>query len=181
VFAQIAARLAGGAPEVESSDSPGRALSPFILARITAYRSALGAVLLITFVVGAVLAALAVYDGRALRQATYNRLAGGDTAVTVSLPADPQSWFATQSAALRSAASRALGPVPYTMNGTLWSVLLTLPQGVGPSAAGQTGQAAESTQPVQPFLQLAAFGDLAAHATLSSGAWPAAPDRTCRA
>jgi len=150
--------------------------TPFILARITAYRSALGAVLLITFVVGAALAALAVYDGRALRQATYNRLADGDTAITVSLPAASQSQFAAQSAALRSAASSALGPVPYTMNGTLWSVLLTLPQDVGPSAAGQTGPTTESAQPVQPLLQLAAFGDLAAHATLSSGTWPTAPD-----
>ena len=133
---------------------------PFVFARMAAYRSVLGAVLLITLVVGTVLAALAVYDGRALHQATYQRLAGSDTSITLTASTTGPSQFATQTSALRATAGQVLGSVPYTLDGTLWSDSLALPVGTAPGPAGQQ------------LVLLAGFQDLRAHATLTAGNWP---------
>jgi hypothetical protein len=136
---------------------------PFVFARVTAYRSVLGAVLLITLVVGTVLAALAMYDGRALHEATYQRLDGADTSITVTAQTSGVPGFDAQTDSLRAAADRVLGSVPYTMAGTIWSGALALPAGIAPGSAGHQ------------VVLLAGFENLSAHATLTAGSWPGPP------
>jgi hypothetical protein len=137
---------------------------PFLLARMAAYRTVLVTVLVITFLVGAVLAALAVYDGRALRAAAFQRLAGADTAITVATESASAAQSAAQTSVVRSATTSALGAGTATVTAVMWSNGENLPAGAVPGARpGDQDQAL-----------LAGFGSLSGSATLVNGQWPGA-------
>lgn len=135
---------------------------PFVLARMAAYRTVLVTVLVITFMVGAVLAALAVYDGRALREAAFERLADADTAITVTALSSSATQSAAQTSVVRSDEATALGAG--TVTGVMWSDSENLPAGAVPGA-GPTDQ---------DQALLAGFGSLGRSATLLNGQWPGA-------
>ena len=137
---------------------------PFVLARMAAYRTVLVTVLVITLMVGAVLAALAVYDARALRQAAFERLAGADTAITVTASTQSAAQFSAQTAAVRADELAALGPGAGTVTGVLWSNAEALPAGAVPGAAPTD----------QDQTLLAGFGSLGTSAKLLKGHWPGA-------
>ncbi len=137
---------------------------PFVLARMAAHRTVLVTVLVITLVVGAVLAALAVYDGRALREAAFERLAGSDTAITVTAQSSSAAQSATQTSAVRSDATSALGPGGGTVTSVLWSNSENLPAGAVPGAPPTD----------QDQAVLAGFGSLGGSAKLLTGQWPGA-------
>lgn len=135
---------------------------PFVLARMAAYRTVLVTVLVITLMVGAVLAALAVYDARALRQAAFERLADADTAVTVSAASSSAAQSAAQTAAVRADESAALGAGSGTVTAVMWSNAESLAAGTVPGA-GPTDQ---------DQALLAGFGSLGSSAKLLKGQWP---------
>ena len=136
---------------------------PFVLARMAAYRTVLVAVLVITLMVGAVLAALVMYDGRALGEAAFERLAGADTAVTVTASSSSAVQAAAQTSVVRSDETSALGVGAGTVTAVMWSNAENLPGGAVPGA-GSTDQ----DQAV-----LAGFGSLGS-AMLLKGQWPGA-------
>lgn len=138
--------------------------APFVLARMAAYRTVLVTVLVITLMVGAVLAALAVYDGRALREAEFERLAHADTAVTVTALSPSAARSAAQTSVVRSAETSALGAGAATVTAVLWSNSENLPGGTVPGA-GPTDQ---------DQALLAGFGALGGSAKLLRGQWPGA-------
>src|SRR5882757_8482157 len=94
---------------------------PFVLARMAAFRTVLVTVLVITLMVGAVLAALVVYDARALRGAAFERLAGADTAITVTTSSSSAAQSAAQTSVVRSDETSALGAGAGTVTAVMWS------------------------------------------------------------
>lgn len=137
---------------------------------MAAYRTVLVTVLVITLMVGAVLAALAVYDARALRQAAFDRLADADTAITVSASTQSAGQSAAQTSAVRADETAALGPGSGTVTGVMWSNSESLPASAVPGSA--------PTDEDQTLL--AGFGSLGSSAKLLKGQWPGAaqPDGT---
>lgn len=131
---------------------------------MAAYRTVLVTVLVITLMVGAVLAALTVYDARALREADFERLANADTAITVTALSSSAARSAAQTSAVRSAETSALGAGAATVTAVLWSDSENLPAGTVPGA-GPTDQ---------DQALLAGFGSLEGSATLLRGQWPGA-------
>jgi hypothetical protein len=131
---------------------------------MAAYRTVLVTVLVITLLVGAVLAALAVYDGSALHGAAFERLAGADTSITVTTSSSSAARSAGQSAVVRADQRSTLGAGTATVTAVLWSNSQNLPRGAVPGA-GPTDQ----NQAL-----LAGFGSLAGSATLLHGRWPGA-------
>ncbi len=137
---------------------------PFVLARMAAYRTVLVTVLVITLMVGAVLAALVVYDARALRGAAFERLADADTAITVTTSSSSAAQSAAQTSVVRSDATSALGAGAGTVTAVMWSNAEKLPAGAVPGA-GPTDQ---------EQALLAGFGSLGSSAKLLNGQWPGA-------
>jgi hypothetical protein len=137
---------------------------PFVLARMAAYRTVLVTVLVITFLVGAVLAALAVYDARGLRAAAFERLADGDTAITVTTPSSSAARSAAQTSVVRSDTTSALGAGTATVTAVLWSNSENLPAGTVPGARPTD----------QDQALLAGFGAIGRAAKLLTGQWPGA-------
>jgi FtsX-like permease family protein len=137
---------------------------PFVLARMASYRTVLVAVLVITFMVGAVLAALAVYDARALRAAAFERLADADTSITVTASSSSAVQSAGQTSVVRSDETSALGAGAGAVTAVMWSDSENLPAGAVPGA-GPTDQ---------DQVVLAGFGSLGGSATLLNGQWPGA-------
>lgn len=143
---------------------------PFVLARMAAYRTVLVTVLVITLAVGAVLAALAVYNARALREASFERLADADTAITVTASSSSAAQSAAQTSVVRSDETAALGTGAGTVTAVMWSDSENLPAGAVPG-----------TRPTdQDQALLAGFGSLGGSAKLLTGQWPGAarPDGT---
>ena len=138
---------------------------PFVLARMAAYRTVLLTVLVITFMVGTVLAALAVYDGRALREAAFDRLADADTAVTVTASSSSAAQSAAQTSVVRADETSALGVGAATVTAVMWSNSESLPAGAVPGARPTD----------QDQALLAGFGSLGNSAQLLTGQWPGAP------
>jgi hypothetical protein len=126
---------------------------------MAAYRTVLVTVLVITFMVGAVLAALAVYDARGLREAAFERLADADTAITVTASSSSAAQSAAQTSVVRSAQTSALGTGAGTVTAVLWSNSENLPGG-GPTDQHQA--------------LLAGFGSMGGSAKLLGGQWPGA-------
>lgn len=137
---------------------------PFVLGRMAAHRTVLVTVLVITLLVGAVLAALAVYDARGLREAAFQRLAGADTSITVTALGPSATRSAAQTSVVRSDVRSALGAGAATVTAVLWSNSENLPAG---AVAG-----ARPTDENQALL--AGFGSLAGSAKLLTGQWPGA-------
>ncbi|HEX5119909.1 MAG TPA: FtsX-like permease family protein [Pseudonocardiaceae bacterium] len=137
---------------------------------MAAYRTVLVTVLVITFLMGAVLAALAAYDARALSEAAYDRLAGADTAITVTAPSSSAAQSARQTSVVRSETTSALGSGTGTLTAAMWSNSENLPAGTVPD-----GRPTDQDQAL-----LAGFGSLAGSAKLLTGNWPGAaqPDGT---
>jgi hypothetical protein len=135
---------------------------PFVLARMAAHRTVLVTVLVITLMVGAVLAALAVYDARALREAAFERLAGADTAITVTDSSSSAVQSAAQTSVVRSDETSALGAGAGTVTAVLWSNSERLPGGAVPGAGPAD----------QDLALLAGFGSLGSSAKLLNGQWP---------
>jgi hypothetical protein len=131
---------------------------------MAAYRTVLVAVLVISFMVGAVLAALAVYDVRALGEAAFERLAGADTAITVTASSSSAVQSAAQTSVVRSDETSALGASAGTVTAVMWSDSENLPAGAVPGA-GPTDQ---------DQALLAGFGSLGSSAKLLKGQWPTA-------
>jgi len=129
---------------------------------MAAYRTVLVTVLVITFLVGAVLAALAVYDARALREAAFERLADADTAITVTALSSSAAQSAAQTSVVRSDEASTLGAG--TVTAVRWSNSENLPPGTVPGA-GPTDQ---------DQALLAGFGSLGDSAKLLNGQWPGA-------
>lgn len=138
--------------------------APFVLARMAAYRTVLVTILVITLMVGAVLAALAVYDARALREADFERLANADTAITVTAPSSSATQSAAQTSVVRSDETTALGAGAGTVTAVLWSNSENLPAGTVPGARPTD----------QDQALLAGFGSLGGSAKLLHGQWPGA-------
>lgn len=137
---------------------------PFVLARMAAYRTVLVTVLVITLVVGAVLAALAVFDARALREASFLRLADANTAITVTTSSSSATQSAAQTSVVRSAEAASLGADAGTVTAVLWSNSQNLPAGTVPGA--RPGD--------QDQVLLAGFGAMGSSAKLLKGQWPGA-------
>jgi hypothetical protein len=129
---------------------------------MAAYRTVLVTVLVITLLVGAVLAALAVYDARALGEAAFERLADADTAITVTTSSTSAAQSAAQTSVVRSAGTSALGTGASTLTTVMWSNSQNLPAGAVPGAGP-----ADEDQAL-----LAGFGSLGSSATLLTGQWP---------
>ncbi len=137
---------------------------PFVLARMAAYRTVLVTVLVITLMMGAVLAALAVYDARALHEAAFERLAGADTAITVTTSSSSAGQSAAQTSVVHSAETSALGAGAGAVTAVMWSNSENLPAGAVPGAGP-----ADQDQAL-----LAGFGPLGDSARLLKGQWPGA-------
>jgi hypothetical protein len=137
---------------------------PFVLARMAAYRTVLVTFLVITFLVGAVLAALTVYDASALREAAFERLADADTAITVTTPSSSAAQSAAQTSVVRSDERSALGADAGTVTAVMWSNSESLPAGAV-AGAGRNDQ---------DLALLAGFGSLGSSAKLLAGQWPGA-------
>jgi hypothetical protein len=131
---------------------------------MVAYRTVLVTVLVITFLMGAVLAALAVYDARALSEAAFERLAAADTSITVTAPSSSAAHSAAQTSAVRSDETSALGAGVGTVTAVMWSNSQNLPAGAVPGA-----KPADQNQAL-----LAGFGTLGGSAKLLAGNWPGA-------
>jgi hypothetical protein len=131
---------------------------------MAAYRTVLVTVLVITLMVGAVLAALVVYDARALRGAAFERLADADTAITVTTSSSSAAQSAAQTSVVRSDETSALGAGAGTVTAVMWSNAEKLPAGAVPGA-GPTDQ---------EQALLAGFGSLGSSAKLLNGQWPGA-------
>jgi hypothetical protein len=131
---------------------------------MAAYRTVLVAVLVITLLVGAVLAAFAVYDARGLREAAFERLADANTSITVSTLSSSAAESAAQTSVVRSAATSALGAGAGTVTAVTWSNSVNLPAGSVPGA-GPTDE---------DQALLAGFGSLGSSAKLLNGRWPGA-------
>ncbi|HEX4703328.1 MAG TPA: hypothetical protein VH352_14465, partial [Pseudonocardiaceae bacterium] len=131
---------------------------------MAAYRTVLVTVLVITLMVGAVLAALAVYGARGLREAAFERLAGADTAITVTALSSSVTQSAAQTSVVRSDETSALGAGAGTVTAVMWSNSENLPAGAVPGA-GRTDQ---------DQALLAGFGSLGSSAKLLNGRWPGA-------
>jgi hypothetical protein len=131
---------------------------------MAAYRTVLVAVLVITLMVGAVLAALAAYDARALGEAAFERLADADTAITVTASSSSAVRSAAQTSVVRSDETSALGAGAGTVTAVLWSNSENLPAGAVPGA--------RPTDQHQALL--AGFGSLGSSAKLLNGRWPGA-------
>ncbi|HWC80826.1 MAG TPA: FtsX-like permease family protein [Pseudonocardiaceae bacterium] len=130
---------------------------------MAAYRTVLVTVLVITLMVAAVLAALAGYGERALREAGFERLAGADTAITVTAMSSSAAQSAAQTSAVRAETTAALGGAG-TVTAVPWSDSENLPAGTVPGAGP-----ADRDQAL-----LAGFGSLDDSAKLLTGQWPAA-------
>jgi hypothetical protein len=117
-------------------------------------------VLLITFTAATVLSGVAVYEARALRAAAQDRLAAGDTSISLATNAGTPAQFSAQAAVVRADSALTLGAGSYTAIGALASDQLTL---------------ASSTQANQQLVELAGLSGLSSHATLVAGRWPQPP------
>jgi hypothetical protein len=131
---------------------------------MAAYRTVLVTVLVITLLVGAVLAAFAVYEARALREGAFERLADADTAITVTALGSSAAQSAAQTSVVRSDETSALGAGAGTVTAVLWSNAENLPAGTVPGAGP-----ADQDQAL-----LAGFGPLGGSAKLLRGHWPGA-------
>ena len=136
---------------------------------MTAHWVVLAAAALTTLVAAAVGAALAVFAGQALPQAVKHDLtvAPGTSLAAVGTFGGGDAQSTT--AALRSSIGGALSGVPYELWSGTWSdplgfVTGSLPVKPATVSAGTT-----------PLLEAAAFSDVAGHAVLVAGSWPAAP------
>ena len=118
--------------------------------------------------VGAVLAALAVYDARGLREAAFERLADADTAITVTTLSSSAAQSAAQTSVVRSAEMSALGAGAGTVTAVPWSNSENLPAGAVPGARPTD----------QDLAVLAGFGSLGGSAKLLKGSGPAPRRRT---
>ncbi|HEX5402596.1 MAG TPA: ABC transporter permease [Pseudonocardiaceae bacterium] len=135
---------------------------PFVLARMAAYRTVLVTVLVITLLMGAVLAAFAVYDARALGEAAFVRLAAADTSIAVTAASSSAEQSAKQTSVVRSAGASALGAGASTVTAVLWSNSENLP----------AGAVAHAKPTDEDQALLAGFGDLGSSAKLLTGQWP---------
>jgi hypothetical protein len=128
---------------------------------MVAYRTVLVTVLVITLMMGAVLAALAVYDARALHEAAFQRLAEANTSITVTASTSSAAQSAAQTAVVRSDVRSALDAAVTTVP---WSNAENLPAGAVPGARPTD----------QDQALLAGFGALGGAARLVTGQWPGA-------
>jgi hypothetical protein len=100
---------------------------PAPVLRLAMYRTVLATVFLITLVVAITLAALAVYDGRALYEAAYSRLSSTDTGIAVTVQTNSVSTVASDASQIDSYASQYVGgPHGTTQSGALWTAALTV-------------------------------------------------------
>jgi hypothetical protein len=135
---------------------------PFLLRRMASAWLLLGAFMVTVLIAAALLAALASFNSQVLPQVARRQLtaASGQTGIVVTGPVDAAIAAADQPA-VRAALAAAFGPVPYHLDGAIWSNPLGLPRAAG-SRVIRLAQAAAPAQVRQ-------------HATLLSGAWPGPP------
>ncbi|MGD0608633.1 MAG: FtsX-like permease family protein, partial [Streptosporangiaceae bacterium] len=142
---------------------------PLALRRMTAYRAVLAAAALTTLVAATVAAALAVFTGQALPQAvTHDLVQAPGTALSITTLASGPSQAATDSAALRSRIAAAMPGIPFGFHEALWSDPLGLVPGALPAPPPSAGQGNTA------LLVAASMSEIASHASLVAGQWPAA-------
>ena len=143
---------------------------PMATRRMTAHWVVLSAAAATTLVTAAVAAALAVFAGQALPLAVrHDLVTAPDTAMSVTALVSGSGQAATGSAVLRSRIAAATPGVPFSFQEALWSNPLGLVPGALPATPASTGKGNTA------LLQAAAMSDIASHATLIAGQWPAAP------
>ena len=133
------------------------------LPRMNAHRMVVIAAALTTLVTAMLASALAVLAGQALPSAVHHDLStAGNTALAISGNLS-SSQDAQYRALLPGQIKNALDGTPYTLYHGAWSDPLGFTGGVKPSSGNNV-----------PIAEAAALDDVAAHAILISGRWPAA-------
>ena len=135
---------------------------PFLLRRMASAWPLLGAFMVTVLIAAALLAALASFNAQVLPQAARRQLtaASDQTGIVVTGPVDAAIAAADQPA-VRDALAAAFGPVPYHLDGALWSN----PLGLSRAAGSRVIRLAQAAAPAQ----------VRQHATLLSGVWPGRP------
>lgn len=136
---------------------------PFLLRRMASAWLLLGAFMVTVLIAAALLAALASFNAQVLPQVARRQLtvASDQTGIVVTGPVDAAIAAADQPA-VRDALAAAFGPVPYHLDGALWSN----PLGLSRAAGSRVIRLAQAAAPAQ----------VRQHATLLSGAWPGRPE-----
>jgi hypothetical protein len=130
---------------------------------MNAHRMVVIAAALTTLVTAMLASALAVLGGQALPIAMHHDLSGaGNT--TIDIGGNVNSGADAQyGAVLPHLIGKALDGTPFTLYHGAWSNPLGFASGAHPASGSNT-----------PIVEAASLGDVAAHATLTSGAWPGA-------
>ncbi|HMG65933.1 MAG TPA: FtsX-like permease family protein, partial [Streptosporangiaceae bacterium] len=138
----------------------GGPVASFLAPRMRSSWRLLASLVLTTFIASSLLAGLATFDAKALPQAIRHQLtrSPGMSVVVIGL-LDARAADA-DTRAIDASLRAAFGPVPYRLDTALWSEPLAL--------AAPGGQASSGAE-------VAAPGQLRAHAKLAAGAWPAPP------
>jgi ABC-type antimicrobial peptide transport system permease subunit len=136
---------------------------------MTAHWVVIAAAALTTLVTAAVAAALAVFASQAVPLAVrHDLVAAPGTAMSVTAQVSGPGQASSGSAALRSRIARAMPGIPFSMQEAFWSDPLGLVPGALPAFPASAGQGNTA------LLQAASMSDVASHAALISGQWPAA-------
>jgi hypothetical protein len=138
----------------------GGPVASFLAPRMRSSWRLLASLVLTTFIASSLLAGLATFDAEALPQAIRQQLtrSPGMSVVVIGLLSARAADADTR--AIDASVRAAFGRVPYRLDTALWSEPLALA-----APGGQTSSGAE----------VAAAGQLQAHAKLAAGAWPAPP------
>ena len=157
----------------------------FIVRRMGSSRLLLGCILLTTVITAALIAALTSFWVQALPQSVSNQLGrSGAMSVTISGQVGAQV-AAADGRAVRAAMRRVFGPVPFRLDGALWSDPLgfTKPENGGPARPGGP-KGGSSGRPAVPgngrtirLCEAAAPGQIRPNTVLVNGAWPGPPGR----
>ncbi|HEX5291890.1 MAG TPA: FtsX-like permease family protein, partial [Streptosporangiaceae bacterium] len=133
----------------------------FLAPRMRSSWLLLASLMLTAFITSSLLAALATFDAQALPQAIRSQLERSPGMSVVVIGLLDARTAATDTRAISASLGTAFDRVPYQLDSAVWSEPLALTAPGGATRAGA---------------EVAAAGQLRAHARLTAGAWPAAPE-----
>jgi hypothetical protein len=135
-------------------------VASFLAPRMRSSWRLLASLMLTTFIASSLLAGLATFDAEALPQAIRQQLTRSPGMSVVVIGLLNARAADADTPAIDTSLRAAFGRVPYRLDTALWSEPLALAAPGGRASSGA---------------EVAAAGQLRAHARLAAGAWPAAP------